>query len=232
MKILSVGKNAKSEKSDKLFSSTRSAIVYLAPANLSGKNLCPHASIGCANACLYSAGRGRFERVQKARLERSYFFLTDRKNFLRQLIGEIAAFEYSCKKDVVLPVVRLNGTSDINYSRMKLESGKTIFEAFPDVQFYDYTKSTLRVINNRFENYHLTFSRDETNEQKAFNLIEMGFNVAFVFNAKTIPTTYKGFEVIDGDTHDLRFLDKDGCIVGLKAKGDAKKDKSGFVITI
>ena len=59
-------------------------------------------------------------------------------------------------------------------------------------------------------------------------------NVAVVFRDK-IPKSYKGYEVIDGDDSDLRFLDKfksweTGGIVGLKAKGPAKKDKSGFVV--
>ena len=120
--------------------------------------------------------------------------------------------------------------------------GKTVFEIFPDVQWYDYTKIAKRMFPgsdaSKYQNYHLTFSRSESNEAIAKTVIGTGGNVAVVFGngAKKgkvkLPKQFWGYSVICGDTNDLRFLDKKGVIVGLTAKGKAKKDMSGFVVHI
>ena len=125
--------------------------------------------------------------------------------------------------------------------------GLTIFEAFKEVQFYDYTKAPISKRQNLPENYHLTYSysEDTTPEMIADNIAN-GRNVAVVFNVCkydnrkschnkckcSLPTTWMGYKVISGDDSDLRFNDDIGVIVGLKAKGKAKHDNSGFVVKI
>ena len=202
--------------------------LHLSPANLSGYNVCASASKGCKAACLNSAGRGRFERTGKARLKKTLFFKEDQKNFLIQLRKEIAAGIKYAEKNQLIPCFRLNLTSDILWERLGIP------QEFPTVQFYDYTKHFQRAMNYSKnllpENYHLTFSRSETNKKSVNAIVvdQLPVNVAVVFNK--VPTIYKERKVIDGDEHDLRFLDPEGVIVGLKPKGKAKKDTSNFVI--
>jgi hypothetical protein len=136
------------------------------------------------------------------------------------------------KKNNLTPCIRLNGTSDIRWENIRAKNGKNIFEIFPNVIFYDYTKDFKRTkaLSGHWSNYHLTFSITESkrNQKEAFKLLDKGVNVAVVFNG-IIPNKFKDNEVINGDKHDLRFLDKKGVVVGLTAKGDAKKDNSNFV---
>lgn len=228
-------------------------ILYLSPhkQNELGKNLCPFASVGCAAACLYTAGRGRFSSVENARLNKTRLFLTERDWFIEKLYKELvlinlkdaAAYNIAPLYGAKQQCVRLNGTSDIPWENIKYK-GKNMFEHFPDLQYYDYSKDYRRVINNKHKNYHLTFSRSENNDDKCIEVLKAGHNVAAVFNKEFYNRNlYDGgtafysfnldnmYKVIDGDQSDLRFLDKGkGVIVGLKAKGDANKDKTGFVI--
>lgn len=206
-----------------------SLILHLAPARLSGFNMCPMASKGCAAACLNTAGRGQFDSTQLARIAKTKKFMADRVGFTNQLAKEIAALVRRCEKNGSLPAVRLNGTSDVRWEIQPVTiSGETfdnLMVAFPNVQFYDYTK-----IPNRYNipaNYDLTFSLSENNDKHAIAALALGLNVAVVFDK--LPTTWGGYEVIDGDKNDFRFLDKRGVIVGLKAKGKARHDASGFV---
>jgi hypothetical protein len=124
------------------------------------------------------------------------------------------------------PVFRLNGTSDIAWEKYTLNE-QTVFEAFPNVQFYDYTKILGRKVGH-IPNYHLTFSNADGNLNDVMRAKDV-MNVAVVFR-KQLPETYMGKKVINGDETDLRFLDEKNVIVGLKAKGKAKKDTSGFVV--
>ena len=225
MTLLTVDSDSKTPKGKRYGYLT--GVLYLAPASLSGKNLCPGSSAGCRAACLYSAGRARiFQSINEARLKRSKLFLENREAFMVQLMGEISKLEVSARKKGLKPAVRLGGTSDIDWTTIQI-FGKTVFEHFPKVRFYDYSKVARRFWANRFKNYHLTFSLSENNEKSARNLLDSGFNVAVVFHKK--PKTFMGKRVIDGDLHDLRFLDKKGVIVGLKAKGKARKDTTNFV---
>ena len=142
----------------------------------------------------------------------------------------------SCiNKGKAIPTIRLNGTSDIRYEKFKVKDGKTIFELHPNVQFYDYTKNYLRFDNILPKNYHLTFSRSETNNDKAMELLSKGHNVAMVFDK--VPKTFMGYKVINGDKDDLRFKDKKNIIVGLRYKkmtgkgaNNSEGVNSGFVI--
>lgn len=222
-------RNAKTIKGEKLGYTTY--ILYLAPhkQNSKGKNMCPMASAGCVAACLYSAGRGSMSNVQKGRTNKTEFFLTDKEAFVKALYIEIAQLELKHRLEGTDFAVRLNGTSDIIWEAIKVKDEKNMFELFPTVSFYDYTK-----ISNRFkkalpDNYRLIFSRSETNEETALSLLRQGVNVAMVFNE--LPKQYKGFEVIDGDINDLRQLDPYGVIVGLKYKkltGKGVDNKAAF----
>lgn len=224
MKPLLSSANAKLEKGNAYGWKTLG--LSLAPYTLSGSNLCPHASKGCAAACLYTSGHGRFDAVKNARLERTRRFLTDRAAFLEQLKIEIRKGERSAKRKGLRLAVRLNVMSDLPWYNL-IDMGE-----FQAVQFYDYTPNPKRMLEwakgELPSNYHLTFSRKEDNGEAVNLALSHGVNVAAVFDK--LPDEYAGKRVIDGDLSDLRFLDPRGVIVGLKAKGDGKKDSSGFVI--
>jgi hypothetical protein len=216
-----------------------SFVLHLAPADLSGKNTCPKATAGCKQACLNTAGRGGIFKkgettniIQQARIRKTKQFFESRDVFMFDLVRDIKnAIKQAEKKDLI-PAFRLNGTSDISWEKYSCRRDgteyKNIFEAFPEVQFYDYTKILGRKVSG-IPNYHLTFSRADGNEMDARLAASNGMNVAVVFK-KELPDTYFGKTVINGDDTDLRFLDPKSVIVGLKAKGKAKKDTSGFVV--
>lgn len=220
--------NFKTQKGEKI--GIKTLIMYLSPYkdNSKGKNLCPKASEGCSKACLFNSGNARFFQVQAGRRNKTEWFLSDRDSFMLKLVSEIETAIKKYSKDWVL-AVRLNGTSDIPYENIMVKDGKNIFQLFPKVKFYDYTK-----IANRFnkvlpKNYSLTFSRSETNESKAIELLSNGVNVAVVFQNK--PKSYKGYKVIDGDLSDVRFKDKKGVIIGLtfkNATGNGAKELNDF----
>ena len=225
MKLLGTGTDAKTVKGEKYGYMT--GILYLAPYKESGvANVCPNASAGCIASCLYTAGRGAMSNVQRARIAKTVLFKTDNATFMQTLEKDIVSLIVKATKKQLTPCVRLNGTSDIPWENTG------IMQTFPNIQFYDYTKSFSRMmeyLNGTMpSNYHLTFSRDEENNDRADAVLADGGNVAIVFN--TMPTEYKGFTVLDGDLSDLRFGDAKNCVVGLKAKGKAKKDTSGFVV--
>lgn len=227
--LLTVGTNAKTVKGDKKGYTT--AILYMQPS----LKLCPMSdSAGCAASCLVSAGRGRFSSVKTARHNKAELYNNDRGLFFSALFHQIKALKKKYKDSLV---IRLNGTSDIGYHIEPITvdgvQHESIIHYFNDVQFYDYTKVYTRARHNLPANYDLTLSYSEASQAYADKVISAsiitGVRVAVVFNG-VLPETYKGFKVIDGDETDLRFLDSDNVIVGLKAKGDAKKDDTGFVI--
>jgi len=231
-KLLSF-KNSKTVKGEKL--GVKTAILYLAPytQNSKGINLCSHASDGCAKACLFGSGAARFSSVQAGKMNKTEYYLADRKSFMLQLKSEIETIVrlHSSKWDIA---IRLNGTSDIPFYKFKVVDDKNLMELFPKVQFYDYTKNYLSFDKELPSNYHLTFSRSENNHKKSLELLNRGFNVAMVFgvkNSNQLPKTYMGFKVIDGDETDLRYLDPKNVIVGLKYKnltGAGSKGKNDY----
>jgi hypothetical protein len=205
-----------------------SVILHLAPSDLSGRDVCPLASSGCRAACLNTAGRGIMESVQSARIRKTNLLFNDKTEFWRLLVDDLARLEKRAKKKGRPAVARLNGTSDLPWERMREpNSGLTVFEMFPDIIFYDYTKVPNR--RNLPNNYHLTFSLSEDNETLARAELADGVNVAVVFESGDYPSRFMGFPVIDGSESDLRYLDPIGCVVALCAKGKAKQDESGFV---
>ena len=224
MKLLNGG-NYKTSKGESFGWKTYG--LHLSPFNISGNNVCPNASTGCAAACLNTAGRGAMRNVQEARIRKTQFFFNDREGFLCQLLKEIKSAIKSAAKKELTPCFRLNLTSDIAWERY-------IIPAFKSYQFYDYTKSKQRMrrfLDGRLpENYHLTFSRSEdTSEEQIREFCDRGGNVAVVFRDH-LPKQWRGIKVINGDTTDLRFQDERGVIVGLVAKGLGKKDETGFVV--
>lgn len=188
---------------------------------LPGK-VCARASKGCLAACLNTAGFGAYHNVQKARSVKTKFFWEDTPAFLTQLRKEIRLAVGRAKRKGLTPVFRLNLTSDIPWEAYGIP------QEFPELQFYDYSKYHDRCVPS---NYHLTFSRSESliNHVHAKQFLRNGGNVAVVFGKGELPATYWGYPVHTGDEDDLRFLDKFG-IVGLTAKGRAKKDTTGFVV--
>ena len=239
MNLLSVG-NPKTLKGMKQGYNTY--IMHLAPSTLSGHNTCPKATEGCKSACLNTAGRGGMfkkgeftNNIQKARIRKTQLFYNNRDEFMSLLVKDILLAIKQSKRLGLTPVIRLNGTSDISFEKYPVKMGgivySNIFEAFGYIQFYDYTKVLGRKVNH-ISNYSLTFSAADGNDNDVREAIKQGYNIATVFGIKKtlpMPEYYNGLPVFNGDESDLRFLDPKGVVVGLYAKGKAKKDTTGFV---
>ena len=209
-------------------------ILYLAPAfqNSFKINVCPKASQGCIKSCLFTAGRAKFiSTINAARTEKTDFMLFDPTKFYRKLAAEIS-FNYTVAFDEKI-AFRLNGTSDINHYKQLFRYANFDINTLPaNVIFYEYTKNLHQAFNwlKNYPRINVTFSKSENNWQECKIALNSGINVAVVFNQ--VPESYKGYKVIDGDVNDERFNDEKGVIVGLKAKGEAKKDKTGFVVHV
>tara|TARA_Y100000310_G_C20477094_1_gene712933 strand:- start:154 stop:891 length:738 start_codon:yes stop_codon:yes gene_type:complete len=235
MKLLGIDNNAKTVKGQK--KGYRTAIMYLAPSNVSGAgNTCTSASKGCRNSCLYLSGRGRMNPIQEARINKTKFFFNNSEEFLLQLEKETAAFIKSSNKKDLIPCERLNGTSDVKWEDILFDDGLNIFQKFPELQFYDYTKHFSRAIKfakgELPSNYHLTFSRSEnTSDEQVVTLLGWGVNVAVVYDDELPAQDFGGWEVVNGDENDLRFKDKQGKIVGLVYKNTpaSEEEKGDFV---
>jgi hypothetical protein len=260
--LIRSGNNAKTVKGDGEY---ETAIMYLAPFTLAGTNVCPMAEqAGCVAGCLNTAGRGRMNNVQIARINKTKRYLASRTDFMAELVDNLEAFVRYCQRKGVKPAVRLNGTSDIQwevahyasrgYASERINAAGqretdwitergSIFELFPEVQFYDYTKVYKRVYRDLPSNYSLTLSYSEANQRYAELVAkaahETGTNMAVVYRTKELRDYFVDKlaqygevcrDVFDGDETDLRFTDPKGVIVGLYAKGAAKADTSGFVV--
>lgn len=229
MKLLSVSTDAKTTKGEAIGFLT--GILYLAPATTTKWNTCSMAKVAqCDKACLYTAGRGAFSSVQQARIRKTEWFFTDRQSFMQQLVVDIDKLFFKAKRMGLTPLVRLNGTSDIRWESIPINGYKNIFEAFPDVQFYDYTKDANR--KDLPSNYDLTFSYSGVEGFQPFvtKALLNNMRMAVVFRKEQdIPQSFMGIPVVSGDNSDVRHLD-DKVIVGLYAKGKAKLDTTGFVV--
>jgi hypothetical protein len=239
MKLLSTG-NPKVLKG--LAQGFNTYILHLAPADVSGYETCAKRTAGCTAACLNLAGRGgMFKKgestnvIQQARIRKTKMFFEDRITFMNLLVKDIELAIKQSKRMGLIPVFRMNGTSDLAFEKYEVvRNGKlfrNIFDAFAEVTFYDYTKILGRKIAD-IKNYSLTFSAADGNDNDVAKAITQGYNVAVVFGIKKtlpMPETYQGLPVFNGDESDLRFLDPKGVVVGLYAKGKAKKDTTGFV---
>lgn len=232
MKLLTRGSaSPKLIKSDKANKGYLSSIVYLAPHKISGKNVCPYASPGCISHCLNFAGRGRMNVVQSARLARTMLYHTSPDEFEEQLGAELSQFVNYCANKKQKPAVRFNGLSDMPWWNIF----PNLYKKFDSVQTYEYTKVPIYMWDFLGgilpKNVHLTFSRSELNEDLCKEVLTNSGNVSIVFRTDEFPDTYWGHDVFSMDETDLRFLDPSG-VGGLKAKGVAKKDKTGFVVDI
>jgi hypothetical protein len=191
-----------------------------------GRNLCPFATKGCAGSCFADFDRLAWPQVKRAAVARTLLLGRDPEAFHAILKADIARELALAGR--IRPVARLNVVSDVAWER----ECPWLFTEFPTVQFMDYTKNISRLLDpERPANYHLTFSRSETNEENCRRALAAGHNVTVVFRKPPFPTTFWGYPVIDGDRNDLRFLDPAPCIVALKAKGaGARRDSTGFVL--
>ena len=239
MKLLSIGNPKVLKGMDQGY---MTYILHLAPASVSGYETCPKRTAGCTAACLNTAGRGGMFRkgestnvIQEARKRKTRLFFEDRGSFMADLVADIELAIRQCAKTGFIPVFRLNGTSDLAWEKyLVVRNGVSydnVFLAFPEVQFYDYTKILGRKVK-AYTNYHLTFSAADGNDGDVRKALDAGMNVAVVFGvpkSQALPTDYLGRSVFNGDDSDLRFLDPKGVVVGLYAKGKAKKDTTGFV---
>ena len=205
-------------------------ILYLFPYKAFGFNICPNAeSADCHEPCLNTAGRGKMHITQEARLRKTWLFHFDREWFMTQLFRDIEALERKAYREGLKPCVRLNGTSDIDWETVR-HNGFSAMETFPHVQFYDYVKMPKEPSNS---NYHLTFSYSTApSYSKSVKKAErLGMNFAVVSNDPA-PEMFRGRPVVCGDKDDLRFLDPEGCVVWLKAKGRAIKSHSDLMVKV
>jgi hypothetical protein len=202
-------------------------ILYLAPAKEADgmHDMCAMRTAECSKACLYGSGMaGVFPSIKEARIAKTLAYLADSAAFELMLASDIRKLEKEANSRGLTPAVRINGTSDVPKLAMSLA------RQFPNIQFYDYTKIP-QPWKRTLSNYHLTFSFSGENMKHATECLARGVNVAVVFTGK-LPGTWQGYTVVSGDESDLRFLDRKGVIVGLKAKGTARKMQAGGFIQI
>jgi len=234
-KLFSEG-NFKIDKTNNVQEEYIEAILHLAPDDLSGYRVCPFAD-ACRKGCLNTAGAAFMQKGKDAsRIRRTKMLFEDREGFAVMLFRDIWTLKVQCWHAKKKPLIRLNGTSDLAWETMRLPD-RTIMELFPDVQFMDYTKWTYQKRTAREtvelpKNYHLTFSLSVANDKAAKEWLAHGVNIAVVFSTAKgapLPATFWDLPVIDGDTSDVRVNDPHPAVVGLRAKGRAIYDTTGFV---
>jgi hypothetical protein len=222
--------NPKLRKSNRAGTPYQTWGLALAPAKESGHQLCSSSTPACRAACLYRQGHARLDpTVVACRLARSVAWKKHPAWFKAKLLHELGVVARRSGEQGFRAAVRMNLTSDVFWEREWPE----LFERYSYFQFYDYTKHFQRMM--RFlrgglpVNYHLTFSRSEDNDRHCRQVLDAGGNVAVVFRTREFPARFLGHPVVDGDETDLRFLDPEGVVVALSAKGTAKGDDTGFV---
>ena len=216
-------------------------IIYLAPYNLSGYNVCPNAEF-CHELCLNGSGHNKADimkrgekrsLINKARVAKTLGFFKNRESYLLAVIHEIKRYKKYADENGLRFAVRLNGTSDISplaYRHDSVYDGKNILEIFPDIQFYDYTKVFNRVeVANKYSNYDITFSYDGHNWDKCEEYLNNDGRVAVVFE-NDMPKKYRGYKVIDGNESDIRFDECGGVVCGLHYHRVAANYKNGKYI--
>lgn len=198
-------------------------ILYLAPANQSGYEVCPMRTAECTEACLTESGHNRIDvkknAINKARIAKTKLFFENREFFMGWLVTEIEKAKADADNKGMRFSVRINGTSDIDITTFKL-NGVNILQRFPEVMFYDYTKVSKRFrLLDKYANYDLTYSFSGHNMFQSMDILSnKKGRVAMVFEGKVLPIEFMGYKVIDGDAYDMRYLDEQGVIVGLKFK--------------
>jgi hypothetical protein len=233
--LISIDTNAKTVKGQS--EGYLTGILYMAPSDLSGYNTCGMEMLAvCKEACLNTAGLGGvYSSIQLARINKAKLYFENRELFMHNIVKDIEKLIARAKKKGFIPLVRLNGTSDIVWENVPLTvdgiEHKNIMSVFPDIQFYDYTKRANRT--NLPKNYDLTFSYSGVLPyQKYVNIaMQNKMRIAVVFRSeKTIPEKFLGLNCVSGDNTDIRHIEAGNIIVALYAKGKAKKDRTGFVV--
>jgi len=221
--------SAKTVKGQKIGMLT--GIIYLVP----DATICPMARLaGCMTACLSTAGRGAFHQIQRQRKAKTEFFKNDQRAFMLSFAADVWTLARSAAKRKMTPLVRPNGTSDILWENIEVCDGMNIFQCFPDVQFYDYTKHPSRKLAGKTaDNYDLTYSFSGITPLSITHkglLNPDNSRVAVVFHKRSeIPASFRGWPVVDGDNTDVRHIEPKTVVVALYSKGKAKRDYSGFV---
>ena len=230
-KLLSNGSsNAKTKKNDR-----PTKILYMKPSEVEGKEMCPFATKGCRAACLNTSGMGVFSNVQESRYNRTLMYVRNKKKFLEQIAKEVnGSAKFYARKGKEF-AVRLNGTSDqpLVESLIKQEG---IHE---NAVFYDYTKNPKKPGERYLPSGHryvVALSYSGENKKECIEALKRGAIAAIVFDTKkgdNLPSKWHGFNVVDGDERDDLMLDvPSGTVLGLRAKGKAKNDTSGFVVQV
>lgn len=196
-------------------------VLYLAPAKLSGYEVCPMRTQECTDACLNGSGRVKMDikgSIVNARIKKTILFFQNRNFFMQWMIDEIQFYKRKAEESGFKFSIRLNGTSDISPVSFQYNS-QNILEIFSDVQFYDYTKVHKRFeLLRKYTNYDLTYSYSGHNIVECLDILsKKEGRVAMVF-ANTLPSNYLNYEVVDGDMYDMRYVEPKGVIVGLKFK--------------
>jgi hypothetical protein len=238
MKLLSIDSNAKLAKTNAKVGLDR---IYAGLSMMPDAKLCPGSkAAGCMTGCLQSAGRGAFSNVAKARQAKTDWWHRDWQGFTAALVKDLEALVKRASKAGKTARVRLNVLSDIAWETVPCDRHGEAFDgipqAFPEVEFYDYTKRAAR-LGKTPANYHLTFSYSgiPSYAKQVQQAQATRANMAVVFHVKRnqpLPKLWQGRVVIDGDEHDARSDDPMGIIVGLRAKGKAIADTSGFVVAV
>jgi hypothetical protein len=213
--------------------------LYLAPAKMSGYEVCPMRTKECTKLCLNESGMNLMTQkikgdvINQSRIKKTKLFFEEREFFVSWLIDEIYSAKLKAEKLGYRFSVRLNNTSDISpesfYVTYKGEK-RNVLEIFPMVQFYDYTKVLKRIeLTKKYSNYDLTFSFSGSNFNECMEAMRHT-RIAVVFNK--LPEMFWDKEVIDGDLYDMRYKDKKDVIVGLKFKRVRTKltKENSFVI--
>jgi hypothetical protein len=244
MQLFSISTNAKTVKGEKLGYLT--GVLYLAPAKLSGYQVCAMAATAnCEEACLNKAGLGGvYTSIQKSRIAKTRRFFEDREAFMRDVVKSIKGLIKLARKPrrvkgkfakAYRVLVRLNGTSDIRWELIPVTIDgikyANLMLAFPDVQFYDYTKLANR--KGIPKNYDLTFSYSGVKAYQPFvkKAQKALMRIAVVFrHVESIPKSFIGMKCIGGDNSDVRHIERQNVVVALYAKGPAKHDATGFVV--
>ena len=222
--------NSKADKTNNLLSQYLVKFLQLAPANMADKyqTVCRYSTQGCREVCLIFTGNGRYPKVIKGRTNKTLFYWNDNGLFMEKLTVETAMFEAGAKIQGKVPCIRPNTLSDIPWEQKHPE----YMARFPDTIFYDYTKWPYleRPQENLPQNYSLVYSKSEKSSNFEIDTnLNNGRSVAVVFR-RELPDKYCGVKVVDGDRHDLTFLHSAPSIIGLLAKGTARKDATGFVV--
>lgn len=196
--------------------------IYLAPSNMSGYKVCPNDTY-CKQFCLNASGNNKADilargvensRINQSRVKKTKLFYENREMFMAIMVMEILKEKERAEKNGMDFAIRINGTSDLSPEIFKYQ-GKNILELFPQIQFYDYTKMPNRIkLMQKYKNYDLTFSFNGHNWNECAEFMSHGGKAAVVFEGN-LPKSYRGFEVVDGNQYDMRYLDPSGTIIGL-----------------